>query len=220
MLRNSLTVLIKDLRLEFRTRYAMNAIALFAITTLVTVGYSIAPVRLDNLVLAPLLWIIIFFSAMSALSHVFVREEEQQTADTLRLLFKPEEVLLGKWMFNILLLFALNLLVVPLFFALMNATVQNMAILLSVLILGSLALATASTIIGAIISLAGSRGALFAVLSFPIALPVLISAIHSTRLALTGATFSDCMADLKVLFSFTVVLFTASWLLFDFVWKK
>jgi len=220
LLRNSLNVLRKDFQLEFRTRYSLNAIALFAVTTLEAVGYSIAPVRLDELVLAPLLWIIIFFSAMSGLSHVFVREEEQQTADTLRLLFKPEEVLLGKWLFNVLLLFGLVALVVPLFFAVMNATVQNVAILLATLALGSLALATASTIIGAIISLSGNRGALFAVLSFPIALPVLISSIHSTRLAMIGAPFSDCMADLKLLFSFVVVLFTTSWLLFDFVWKK
>ena len=54
------------------------------------------------------------------LSHIFIREEEQQTADTLRLLLPPNAVWLGKWLFNVLLLFALELIVVPMFCLMMN----------------------------------------------------------------------------------------------------
>lgn len=216
----SIIVFQKDVQLEFRTRYALNAIAMFAITTLTAISFSIGPVRLNATVLAPLLWIILFFSAMSGLSHIFVREEEQQTSDTLRLILPPNAVWAGKWLFNVALLFGLELIIVPLYLILMNTSVSHYGIFLAVLVVGSLALSSVATIIAAIISLASSRGALFAVLAFPIALPVLISAIHGTQLAMEGALFSDCLPDLQVLFSFAVVIVTTSLLLFEHVWRR
>jgi len=213
-------VFLKDLHLEFRTRYAMNAILMFAITTLTAISFSLGPVRLRSEILAPLLWIILFFSAMSGLSHIFVREEEQQTADTLRLVTTPNTVFLGKWFFNVLLLFALELIIIPLFFAMMNLSVESVGLFFLFLVLGSIGLASVSTLIAAIISQASARGALFAVLSFPIALPILISAIHGTRLSMDGTTFSNCISDLQVLFSFSVVIITLSLILFEFIWRK
>lgn len=210
----------KDFQLEFRTRYALNAIAMFAITTLTAISFAIGPTRLSTTVLAPLLWVALFFSSMSGLAHVFVREEEQQTADTLRLLLPPNSVWLGKWLFNVVLLFGLEVIIIPLFIVMMNARIGNYAIFFVTLGIGSLALASVATIIAAIIAIASSRGALFAVLAFPIALPVLISAINSTQLALENASFSDCLPDLQVLFSFTVVIVTVSLLVFEFVWRK
>jgi heme exporter protein B len=220
LLNRSWFVFQKDFQLEFRTRYALNAIAMFAITTLTAISFSIGPVRLSTTVLAPLLWIVLFFSSMSGLSHVFVREEEQQTADTLRLILPPNSIWLGKWFFNVILLFGLELIIIPLYIVMMGARIGNYGIFFATLFIGSLGLASVATIIAAIISLASSRGALFAVLAFPIALPVLISAINSTRLALENALFSDCLPDLQVLFSFTVVIVTVSLLVFEFVWRK
>lgn len=220
LLKQSWIAFEKDFRLEFRTRYALNAIAMFAVITLTAVSFSIGPTRLDAQVIAPLVWIILFFASMAGLSHVFVREEEQQTADTLRLLLPPNAVLLGKWLFNVVLIYGLELIIIPLFFIMMSVKLENPAIFFTILFIGSLALASVATIIAAIISLASSRGALFAVLAFPIALPVLIPAINSTKLAFVRSTFSDCLADFQVLISFTVIIITASLLLFEFVWKK
>lgn len=220
LFKQSAIVFQKDLQLEFRTRYALNAIALFAVTTLTVISFSIGPTRLSIVVLAPLLWIVLFFSAMSGLSHVFVREEEQQTADTLRLVLPPNAVLLGKWFFNVVLLFGLELIIIPLFFVMMSAQIGNAGIFFTILACGTLGLASVATIIAAIISLASSRGALFAVLAFPISLPILIPAINSTKLAFENGIFSDCLSDLQVLISFTIVIVTTSLLVFEFVWRK
>ena len=220
LLKQGRLVFEKDFRLEFRTRYALNAIAMFAVITLTAVSFSIGPIKLNSEVLAPLLWIVLFFSSMAGLSHVFVREEEQQTADTLRLYVSPNAVWLGKWLFNVALLLGIELIVVPLYFVMMSAVPQNLQLFFIILVLGSMGLASVSTIIAAIIALAGSRGALFAVLAFPITLPILIPAINSTRLSYEGGVIMDGISDIQALFSFTVVIFTASILLFEFVWKK
>jgi heme exporter protein B len=205
---------------EFRSRYAVNAIFLFAITTLTAISFSIGPIRLRSEILSPLLWIILFFSSMSGLAHIFVREEEQQTADTLRLLTSPNTIFLGKWLFNLILLFSLEVLILPLYLAMMGVQVQSPALFLLMVIIGSIGLATIATLIAAIISQASAKGALFAVLSFPISLPVLIAGIHGTQLAMDGSTFSEGLSDLQILFSFSIVIFTLSLLLFEFIWRK
>ncbi len=220
MLNKAYIVFLKDLHLEFRTRYAINAIIMFAVTTLTAISFSLGPVRLRSEIMAPLLWVILFFSAMSGLSHIFVREEEQQTADTLRLVTTPNAVFLGKWFFNVLLLAGLEVIILPLYFAMMNAEVASVGIFFVFIALGSVGLASVSTLIAAIISQASARGALFAVLSFPISLPILISAIHGTRLAMDGTTLSNCISDLQVLFSFSIVIITLSLILFEFIWRK
>jgi len=217
---NSLIVFQKDVQLEFRTRFSINAIILFAITTLTAISFSVGPAKLDITILSALLWIILFFSAMTGLSHIFVREEEQQTADTLRLVTSPLAVFLGKWLFNVVLLFALEIIIVPLFFILMNTSGGNSNLLLMVLFLGSLGLSTVSTIIAAIISQASARGALFAVLAFPISLPIIITSIHGTRLALEGNSVSTGFSDLQILISFFIVILTVSILTFEFIWKS
>ncbi len=220
LLRNSYLIFIKDFRLEFRSRYALNAIALFAMISLSAISFSIGGLRVSAPVLAALLWIVIFFSAMSGLAHIFVREEEQQTADTLRLLTPPVTVFIGKWLFNVLLLLGLEVVIIPLFIIFLDVTTIQWATFIPVLILGSIALSTISTIIAAIIAQTSNRGALFAVLTFPLAVPVLRAAIQATWTALEGGTLSACISDLQILFSFSIVMFTASVLLFDFIWRR
>jgi heme exporter protein B len=217
-LHNSFFVFQKDLRQEFRTRYAVNAIFLFALTTLIVVSFSISAVGLTPIISSSLMWIIIFFSSMSGLSHIFVREEEQQTADTLKLVTQPISIYVGKWLFNTILLLGIEIVLIPLFLVFMNITVGNLFTFFVILLLGSIGVASVATIIAAIISRASAKGALFAVLSFPITLPVLVSAIQGTSHALNGESTLSCMSDIQVLFSFTVVIITASILLFEFVW--
>ena len=218
LLHKSYFIFQKDLRLEFRTRYTVNAIFLFALTTLVAVSFSISAVGLSSNISASLLWIILFFSSMTGLSHIFVREEEQQTADTLRLVAPPTAIYLGKWFFNTILLLGLEIIIVPLYLVFMNISVGNFPLFFVIILFGSVGISSVATIIAAIISRANAKGALFAVLSFPITLPILVSAIHGTALSIQGKTFLNCMSEIQVLISFTIVIVTASILLFEFVW--
>jgi heme exporter protein B len=157
---------------------------------------------------------------MSGLAQVFVKEEESRTVNVLRMVATPGIVFFGKFLFNLALLLTLEIVIVPLFLILMNISVSNLWLFLSILLTGSLGLASATTIIAAIISRARVKGALFAVLSFPILLPLLMAAVDGTYLSLQGESFSAGWNDLRLLISYVVVMFTASVLLFDFVWSE
>ena len=157
LLHDAWLIFQKDVRQEFKTRYSLNAVFLFALVTLIAVSFSIGTSNTNSDIKSALLWIIIFFSAMSGLSHIFVREEEKHTADTLKLVAQPTGIFLGKFLFNLFLLYVLELITIPLFFAVMNFEVSSVAIFLSVLFLGSLGLSAGATMIAAIISKANAK---------------------------------------------------------------
>ncbi len=217
---NAYLIFKKDLLQEFKTRYALNAIFLFALVTLFAVSFAIGTFNASSDILSALLWIILFFASMSGLSHIFVREEEAHTADTLKLVAKPTEIFLGKLIFNIVLLFMVELLVVPLYVAIMNFTIYHILLLAAALLFGTFGLAGGGTIVAAIIAKSNARGALFTVLAFPILLPVLVTGISVTKNAATEKLFSNPVSELQSLFAFAIVIITAGILLFDFIWNE
>jgi heme exporter protein B len=214
--REALAMLTKDLRSELRTKYALNAIVMFAVVTLAAVSFAVGQFAIGNDVRAAFLWIVLFFSAMSGLGRVFIKEEDANTVHALRLAASPSVVYVGKLAFNTLLLFLLAVIVVPLFTVLMGLQVVNLGLFVGVVLLGTAGLAGAATIIAAIIAKASAKGELFAVLAFPILLPLLITAIGGTRVALDGGGGSG---EIQFLLSYLVVMVTVSLMLFDFVWN-
>jgi len=220
LLLNAWYIFKKDLQQEFKTRYVLNAILLFSVVTLTAVSFSIGAYAAGNEILSALLWIILFFSAMSGLSHIFVREEETHTSDTLKLVADPIRIFLGKYLFNFILLILMELITVPLYFGVMNFSVENSAVFITILLIGSIGLSAGATIIAAIISKASAKGALFTVLSFPILLPVLITGISATKTICFKGSFAAVSGELQAMFAYAVVLITASIMLFEFVWNE
>lgn len=220
-LNRSLAVLRKDLKIEFRTRYAYSALVMFAITTLIAVSFSVGGFMRREMtdIAAALLWLILFFSAMAGLSRTFVQEEEAGTITALKMAAAPEPVFIGKYLFNVVLLISLAVLLVPLFIVLLNQAVVMVWGFAAAVILGCLGLAGASTILAAIVSKAGAKGSLMTVLAFPVLLPLLFAAISATRTALSGGP-DDISTDLLLLFFYNGVTLTASLLLFEFVWNE
>jgi heme exporter protein B len=220
LLSRAFAVYAKDLRQEFRTRYAINAIFMFGITTLVVVSFSLGQAGLPPKLLASMYWIIMFFSAMSGLAHVFVREEETGTALVLKLRAEPDAVYWGKLFFNFTLLALLAIIVTPFYFMFMDAPTDNMLPFIVILFFGVIGLCGTTTIIAAIISKAAAKGALFAVISFPVLVVLLFMLVAATGKVFDGKTLSDVMMELQGLFAFCVIMITASVLLFRFVWLE
>jgi heme exporter protein B len=94
--------------------------------------------------------------------------------------------------------------------------VADVWLFVGTLVLGIAGMSGAATIIAAIIAKASAKGELFAVLSFPILLPLLITAIGGTRNALDG---TGSVGELRILLSYLAVMVTVSFLLFDSVWN-
>ena len=215
-----LTMLVKDLKLELRDKYALNAVLMFGITTLAVVSFSLGQRNLPPHLLGALFWVIMFFSAMSGLAHIFIREEESGTSLALRLAAPPDAVYIGKLLFNLILLSVLTVIITPLFFIFTNAPVSSTIDFIPILILGVLGLCSATTLIAAIIARAAVKGALFAVLSFPIIIPLLLTLVISTQKLFEGSGVGSVMTELQFLLAYMVVMIVGSLMLFKFVWTE
>ncbi len=210
----------KDWESELRTRYAINALAMFILVTISVILFSIGQEKISEYLTGGLLWVVIFFSAMSGLSRSFVSEEERGTVLTLHLIAAPSTVFNGKLIFNLLLVFLMNIAITLLYSALFDSFVlKSFELFLIAFFFGSIGIAVSSTIIAAIISKANTKGTLYPVLSFPILLPLILTLLEITKFSIDGDTIMDSYAEIFVLISYDVIMLTASYLLFDFIWK-
>ncbi len=215
-----IAIFTKDLHSELRTRYAISALLMFVITTIAIIMFSLGSESAPPDVLSGMLWVVIFFAAMSGLSRTFVMEEERGTAMTLQLLASPGAVLYGKLLFNLVLVTGVNVLTVALYMLFINGfVIKTASIFIVTICLGSIGFACASTIIAAIIARANTKGTLYPVLSFPILLPLLLTVINATKLAADGAFFEEASGEFQFLVSYIVVVIGTSSLVFEYVWK-
>jgi len=210
----------KDFSSELRTRYAINSLAMFIIVAISVILFSIGNEKINESLTGGLFWVVIFFTAMSGLSRAFVSEEERGTTLTLQLIASPTVVFTGKLLFNLILVFCMNTVIALLYSAMFESFVlKNFGLFLATFILGNIGLAVASTIIAAIISKAGAKGTLYPVLSFPILLPLILTSVQLTLFAFDGTSFETAKFELAIVVGYDVIITTASYMLFDFIWK-
>ncbi len=219
MFRQAWAICKKDFSSEIRTRYAVNALLMFIIVVISIVRFSLGEEKLTSELNSGLLWIIIFFSTSNGLSRVFVSEEERGTSLVLKLSASSNSVLLGKLVFNSILTFIINLLIILLYILITGLDIKNTGLFALTILLGNLGLSSVMTIIAALISKANSKGTLYPVLSFPLLLPLMLAAISATWLTIEGVDFNGIQGELIMMLSYTIVVITASFLLFDLIWN-
>jgi heme exporter protein B len=213
----AIAVFVKDWRCELRTRYALNTLGLFAFTTLVMVSVGLGPLGSMGLTVLPvILWVILLFSVSAGLPRAFVHEEETHTATALRLTATPSALFCGKLLYGLTLVLALEALVTPLFLVLSDLKVESPGTLAVVLAAGGYGLAAGSTLVAAIIAQARGKGTLFAVLSFPVLLPLLLMAVELTRNAVGGDPAGVALAQLLL---YDAMVTVAGLMLFPVVWN-
>lgn len=220
MIAESYSLFKKDFHSELRTRYAINSLAMFIIVAISVILFSIGNETISSSLTGGLFWVVIFFTAMSGLARAFVSEEERGTTLTLQLIAPPTTVFSGKLVFNMILVFCMNFVIAIIYSALFeNFIVQNFSLFVVTFILGNIGLAVASTIIAAIIAKAGAKGTLYPVLSFPILLPLILTCVQLTLFSFDGTSFEEAQFELAIVVGYDVIMLTASYMLFDFIWK-
>jgi len=209
----------KDFRIEFRSRYALNISLAFAGISTLAISLSAGGVKFPVKVQAIMLWVIMFFSAMNGLLHIFIREEEEQTALFLRLNMPGDSIYLSKLIFNIIFFMAIQVVVCPLYVFFLQVEVGDIIMFTLSVFSGGLAISSATTILAAMVARAGGKGSLFTVISFPLLLPVIWVGISSTAASFEGATGNE-KSSIIFLLAFSGAITAISFLLFRFVWYE
>ncbi len=210
--------LAKDLRLEWRSKDALNAMLFLALLVVVLFSLAFDPTRAQSREIAGgILCVAILFAATGALNQAWTRELRGGVLDAQRISpAPPSALLLGKVLANFLFVSVVEVVLAPLFTVFYNLDVKgNPALLLAILPLGTWSLVGNGVFFAALSIRARSRELLLPLLLFPIFIPALLAMTSAATAVFTGD--GDPMLWVKMLAGYDVVFTTAAVLLFGLV---
>ncbi len=208
----------KDLRLEWRSKDALNAMLFLALLVVVLFSLAFDPTRATSREIAGgVLCVAILFAATGALNQAWARELSGGVLDAQRMSpAAPSALLLGKVLATFLFVTVVELILAPLFTIFYNLDVKgNPALLLLVLPLGTWALVGNGVFFAALSLRARSRELLLPLLLFPIFIPALLAMTSAATAVFTGD--SDPVLWIKLLAGYDIVFTTAAVLLVGLV---
>jgi len=207
----------KDLALEKRSREMLSSMFIFALTVILVFSFSFE-LRVDQATqVAPgVLWVTITFAGMLGMGRSFVLERDQACLDGLLLCpVDRSAIYVGKVLSNLIFVFIVEAIVLPLYFALFNLPFAVR--LLPVLVLGTVGFSAVGTLVSAMTVHARAREVMLPVLLFPLILPVIIAAVKLTAGVLDGQSWSAMRQWLQLLIGFDVIFAATAFVVFDYV---
>jgi heme exporter protein B len=188
--RDALLVAGKDLRVEGRSRVALNQVLPFALLVLVLFAFALDP---DRGVLARaaagLYWVAVLFSALLAVQRSQAVEAGDGTRDALRLSgLDPAGIFLGKAGAVAVQLVVLEVVLGAGVVVLYGVEPAGLGLLAATGLVATAGLAAAGTLYGVIAAGLRVRETLLPLLLLPVLAPVLIAATRASETALSGVS--------------------------------
>ena len=214
----TLATLRKDIRLEWRSKDALNSMMFFSLLVVVIFSFSFDPLAEESRhIVGGLVWVAFLFAAVVALNQTWARELRNQVLDAYRVSPAPANALfLAKALGNFLFVTILEAVMTPLFVIFYNLHVLGPAWqLIPVALLGTWALVVNGTFFASISIRTRSRELMLPLLLFPISIPAVVAMVESTTILLTGD--GSARFWIVLLLTYDVVFTTASLGLFDMV---
>jgi heme exporter protein B len=210
--------LLKDLRLEWRSKDAINSMLFFALLVVVVFSFAFNPTAEESRRIAGgLVWVALLFAAIFALNQTWARELRNQVLDAYRVSPAPPNALfLAKAIGNFLFVVVLEVLMTPLFVVFYGLRSVGPAWqLIVVALLGTWALVVNGTFFAALSIRTRSREIMLPLILFPISIPALLAMVDATTSILTGEASPDFW--MKMLAVYDVVFTAVCLLLFETV---
>ena len=184
-----LTALRKDLRLEWRSKDAINSMLFFSLLVVVIFSFAFNPTAEESrLIAGGLIWVAFLFAAVVALNQTWAREIRNQVLDAYRISPAPFNALfLAKALDNFIFVSVLELLMAPLFVIFYNLrAIGPFYQLLIVAVLGTWAIVVNGTFFASVSLRTRAREIMLPLLLFPVAIPALLGMVEATTEILTG----------------------------------
>jgi heme exporter protein B len=209
-------LIAKELLLEWRSKYALNGVLLYVVSTIFVCFLSI--VTVNPITWNALFWIIMLFASINAVSKSFLQESKGRQL-YIYTIASPYALIISKTIYNVLLMMLLTIVALGFYMLVFGIVPADLPLYLLATVLGSLSFSTIFTMVSAISSKAGNGGMLMAILSFPVIIPVLIVLIKLTKNAIDGLDRSVSLDEISMLLIINVLVAAVSLLLFPYLWR-
>ena len=208
LLRAAWLVAWKDIQLELRTKEILTSTGLFAllVVTLGSLAFYTDPVSAPNV--APgVLWISILFCGILLIGRSWALERENDAVFGLLMSPMPRSAIyVGKTLSALLLLFIVELLLVPLCLVFFQIEPGGVILpLLALVFLGSVGFVSTATLFSAVGIRTRARDLMLSVLVFPLVAPALLASAVATRELFGGASTAEVLGWMRILMAFDLL---------------
>jgi heme exporter protein B len=210
--------LAKDLRLEWRSKDAINGMLFFSLLVVVLFSFAFDPtMAVSRQIAGGILWVALLFASTTALNQTWTRELRHQVLDAQRMAPSPASALfLAKVLANFLFVTMIQVVLGPLFVIFYNLHALGQGWwMAAVLPLGTLALVVNGTFFAALSLRTRNREMLLPLILFPVSIPALLAMVQSTSAILTGE--SDPGLWINMLAGYDIIFMTLCLLMFEII---
>ena len=208
-----LQLIQKEIKSEWKQKYAFNGLLLYVVSTVFVCYLSFRQI-VDLPTWNALFWIIQLFAGVNAISKSFLQEGRG------RMLYyytitNARSFILAKIIYNLLLMLVLsgfNLIFYSLF---IGNPVQNMPMFILAMVLGSAGFSAVLAMVSAIASKAGNNFALMSIFL----IPILMVTIRFSKNAMDGIAWAVNQQFAIILLALIAMVFALSYLLFPYLWR-
>ena len=166
-----------------------------------------------------LFWIVMLFSAVTAVSKSFVQESSVRQMYYFHLV-NPEAIIVAKIIYNTFFLVLLSCLGYLLFSLILGNPIQDRGLFLVAMVLAAIGFSTSLTLMSGIASKAENNGMLMAVLSFPVVIPILLMTIKISKNAIDGLARSESLDEVITLLAIDTIMGALAFILFPYLWRS
>jgi heme exporter protein B len=210
--------LAKDLRLEWRSKDALNAMLFFGLLVVVIFSFAFEPTAEESRRIAGgLVWVAFLFAAVVAMNQTWARELRNQVLDAYRVSPAPANaLLLAKVIGNFLFVVLIEAVMAPLFVVFYDLrALGSIDQLIWITLMGTWALVVNGTFFAALSLRTRSREVMLPLILFPVSIPAIIAMVRGTAAVLTGE--GSAHFSIVLLGAYDAVFTTVCLLLFETV---
>ncbi len=211
----------KEITLELRYRQALNSIFLYVFSSVFVcyLAFNQKAIALQPVTWNTLLWIILLFVAVSAVSRSFDRESREEFY-LYYCLVSPQAIILAKIIYNSLLLLVTSLVALVVYSIVLGNPVNDYPLFLLNVALGAVGFSATLTTVAGIASKTQHSATLTAVLGFPVVIPLILMLVKVSRHATDGLARSASTDELAVIVALNLIVLAVSYILFPYLWRS
>jgi heme exporter protein B len=210
----------KDLISEIRNRENISSMFFFALAVILIFSFSFSMDQQATKELMPgIIWIAFGFTGIIGLGKSFLPEVQNDCMEYLQIApVSKGAIYLGKLLGNVLFLLLAELFLFPLFILFFNLDIlDKLPMVLLIFLVATIGLSALGTLFSALTVQIRAREVMFPILLLPLAVPVFIGAVESTRGALNGDPVSLYFQWIELLAVFDLIFMIVSFWVFEFI---
>jgi heme exporter protein B len=213
-----MAVVWKDLTAEIRSREVFSAMLVFALLVVLIFNFALdleAGTRAS--ITSGVLWVTFTFAGTLGLNRSMAQEKDRGCMDGL--LMAPVDrsaIYMGKVIGNLVFMFAVEIVVIPVFSVLYNVNLINFGLIMVVL-LGSVGYIAVGTLLASMAVQTRTRDMLLPILLFPVVIPLIVAAVKASAGFIQSLPMNEITPWLNLLIVYDVVFLAVAWMVFDYV---